>query len=84
MHVLTPQIVQLDKNLCYEEEQITIVDRQIKKLRSKEIASIKVIWQNHTTEEDTWEAEEAMRAKYPQLFEAQGETNYFKLRDRIS
>ena len=53
MHVLTPQIVQLDKNLCYEEEQITIVDRQIKKLQLKEIASIKVIWQNHTTEEDT-------------------------------
>ena len=35
-HVLAPQAVQLDENLCYEEEPIAIVDHRVKKLRSKE------------------------------------------------
>ena len=32
----------LDENLSYEEEPIAIQDREVHKLRSKEIASIKV------------------------------------------
>ena len=68
-HVLEPQTVQLDENLCYQEEPIAIVDRQAKKLRSKEITLVKVIWRNHTAEEATWESEDIMRSKYPHLFE---------------
>ena len=68
-HVLEPQTVQLDENLCYQEEPIAIVDRQVKKLRSKEITLVKVIWRNHTAEEATWESEDIMRSKYPHLFE---------------
>ncbi|XP_059315835.1 uncharacterized protein LOC132066556 [Lycium ferocissimum] len=34
--------VLLDENLSYEEDTIAILDRQVKKLRSKEIASVKV------------------------------------------
>ena len=68
-HVIQPQVVQLSEDLTYEEKPLAIVDRQIKKLRSKELASVKVIWQNHSGEEATWESEEAMRAKYPQLFQ---------------
>jgi len=30
----------LDQNLTFEEEPVTILDRQIRKLRSKEIASV--------------------------------------------
>ena len=32
----------LDENLSYEEEPVAILDREIHKLRSREIASIKV------------------------------------------
>ena len=32
----------LDENLFYEEEPVSILDREVRKLRSKEIASIKV------------------------------------------
>ena len=71
-HVLEPQIVQLDDNLCYEEEPITIVDRQVKKLHSKKVASVKVIWKNHASEEVTWESKNIMQSKYPYLFEPQG------------
>ena len=71
-HVIMPQTIQLDENLSYVEEPIAIVDRQVKKLRSKEVPSVKVIWRNHSREEATWELEDLMRSKYPQLFEARG------------
>ena len=41
-HVIQWDSVLLDQNLTFEEEPITILDRQIRKLRSKEIASVKV------------------------------------------
>ena len=34
--------VLLDENFSYEEEPIAILDREVRKLRSREIASIKV------------------------------------------
>ena len=43
LHVLAPQKVQLNADLSYEEEPVAIIDHQIKKLRSKEIASMKVL-----------------------------------------
>ena len=60
--------VLLDQNLTFEEEPITILDRQIRKLRSKEIASVKVQWKHRPVEEATWETESDMRSKYPHLF----------------
>ena len=38
--------VLLDENLSYEEEPVAILGREIRKLRSMEIASIKVQWKN--------------------------------------
>ena len=38
--------VLLDENLSYEEEPVAILDREVRKLRSREIASIKVQWKN--------------------------------------
>ncbi|XP_015072616.1 uncharacterized protein LOC107016764 [Solanum pennellii] len=68
-HVIQWDSVLLDKNLTFEEEPITILDRQIRKLRSKEIASVKVQWKHRPLEEATWETELDMRSKYPHLFE---------------
>ena len=56
--------VLLDENLSYEEEPVTILDREVCKLRSREIASIKVQWKNRPVEESTWEKEADMREKY--------------------
>ena len=39
-----------DENLSYEEEPIAILDREVCKLRSKEIASIKVQWKDRPIE----------------------------------
>ncbi|XP_070045390.1 uncharacterized protein [Nicotiana tomentosiformis] len=60
--------VQVTKDLSYEEVPVTILDRQVRKLRTKDVASVKVLWRNKNTEEMTWEAEEEMKSKYPYLF----------------
>ena len=68
-HVLQPQAVEVDFQMSYVEELIVVVDRQVRKLRSKEIPSIKVIWNHHGENEATWELEEDMRRLYPQHFQ---------------
>ena len=68
-HILQTQEIEVDKDLSYEEVPVAIVDRQIRKLRNKEIAMVKVQWRNHEVEECTWESEQSMKEKYPQLFE---------------
>ena len=45
--------VLLDENLSYEEEYVAILDREVRKLRSREIVSIKVQWKNRPVEEST-------------------------------
>ena len=45
--------VQVTEDLTYEEVPIAILDRQVKKLRNKEITSVKVLWRNQQAEEIT-------------------------------
>uniref|UniRef100_A0A1U7XEZ6 Uncharacterized protein LOC104238057 n=2 Tax=Nicotiana sylvestris TaxID=4096 RepID=A0A1U7XEZ6_NICSY len=68
--VLEAPTILLDEKLSYEEEPMAIVDRQVRKLRSKEIVFVKVLWRNHAVEEATWEIEDNMRVKYPYLFQS--------------
>ena len=49
-----------------------ILDREVRKLRSREIASMKVQWKNRAVEEATWEKEADMQEKYPHLFTDSG------------
>ena len=56
-------------NLSYEEVLVQILDRQVKKLRNKEVVSVKVIWKNHLVEGATWEAEADMKSHYPLFFD---------------
>ncbi|WMV46816.1 hypothetical protein MTR67_040201 [Solanum verrucosum] len=50
-----------DKDLKYKEEPIAILDRDVRKLRTKEIKSVKVQWKHRPVEEATWEIERDMR-----------------------
>ncbi|KAK4724383.1 hypothetical protein R3W88_027162 [Solanum pinnatisectum] len=65
-----------DKDLKYEEKLIAILDRDVRKLRTKEIKSMKVQWKHRPVEEATWEIERDMRDKYPQLFVDSGTTPF--------
>src|SRR5262249_58543165 len=64
--------LQLKENLTYEEHLVKILDQKTQKLRNKEIKYVKVLWRNHSHEEATWEAEEEMRDRYPNLFNEPG------------
>ncbi|XP_049372889.1 uncharacterized protein LOC125837867 [Solanum verrucosum] len=55
----------LDEDLQYEEEPVAILDRDVWKLRTKEIKSVKVQWKYRPVEEATCETEKDMRDKYP-------------------
>ena len=39
--------MQIDPKIFYKERPIAIVDQQVRKLRSKEVPSVKVIWEKH-------------------------------------
>ncbi|WMV40704.1 hypothetical protein MTR67_034089 [Solanum verrucosum] len=64
--------VGINDSLSYEEIPVHILDRQVRKLRTKEVASVKVLWRNQFVEETTWEAEDDMKQRYPHLFESGG------------
>ncbi|XP_070023267.1 uncharacterized protein [Nicotiana sylvestris] len=66
--IMPVETIEVNEELSYEEVLVAILDRQVRKLRNKEIAFMKVLWQNQQVEEATWEAEEEMRKKYPDLF----------------
>ncbi|XP_038902325.1 uncharacterized protein LOC120088961 [Benincasa hispida] len=68
-HVVDYEPLHLNENLSYEEEPIRILAREVKVLRNKEIALVKVLWQNHQFEEAMWERQDDMRMHYPELFQ---------------
>ncbi|XP_027155243.1 uncharacterized protein LOC113755438 [Coffea eugenioides] len=67
-HILQLESIEIDETLTYEEKPVKLLDRKVKKLRNKRIPLVKVLWRNHGQEEATWEVEEAIRGKYPDLF----------------
>ncbi|XP_027151875.1 uncharacterized protein LOC113751928 [Coffea eugenioides] len=67
-HVLPLEEIEVDETLTYEEGPVRILEREIKELRNKKIPLVKILWKNHGLEEATWELEEEMQEKYPDLF----------------
>ncbi|XP_059310133.1 uncharacterized protein LOC132061309 [Lycium ferocissimum] len=61
---------EVTEQLPYEEVPIAILDRQVRRFRTKDVASVKVLWRNKNMEEMTWEAEEDMKSRHPHLFPA--------------
>ncbi|KAK6131132.1 hypothetical protein DH2020_035131 [Rehmannia glutinosa] len=67
-HILKQEPIELKADLSYEEIPVEILLREVDKLRNKEISLVNVLWRNQSIEEATWEIEDEMRAKYPDLF----------------
>ena len=61
--------VQVQDNLTVETMHVRIMDREIKTLRGKDIALVKVVWLGAAGESITWELERKMRDSYPELFD---------------
>nr|GEZ78918.1 reverse transcriptase domain-containing protein [Tanacetum cinerariifolium] len=60
--------IEIDENLCFVEEPIVIVERDVKKLKRRRIPLVKVRWNSRQGAEYTWEREDQFRQKYPHLF----------------
>ena len=67
-HVLSYEPLELQPDLSYEVKPVKILERGIKELRTKQIPLVKVLWSNTAVEEATWELEDDMREKYPEIF----------------
>ncbi|GKA72536.1 putative reverse transcriptase domain-containing protein [Tanacetum coccineum] len=60
--------IEIDENLCFVEEPLEIVERDVKKLKRRRIPLVKVRWNSRQGAEYTWEREDQFRIKYPHLF----------------
>ncbi|GJY82093.1 hypothetical protein Tco_0494844 [Tanacetum coccineum] len=67
LHVPLDEI-KVDKTPFFVEEPVEIMDREIKSLKHSKISPVKVRWNSKCGPEFTWEREEYMKSKYPQLF----------------
>ncbi|GJY21357.1 hypothetical protein Tco_0393923 [Tanacetum coccineum] len=83
LHVPLDEI-KVDKTLRFVKEPVEIMDREIRKLKSRKIAFVKVRWNSKRGYEFTWEHEDQIRIKYPQLFVDRLLSMLVKSQDKIS
>ncbi|GJR14096.1 reverse transcriptase domain-containing protein [Tanacetum coccineum] len=67
LHVPLDEI-KVDKTLCFVEEPVEIMNREIRKLKRRKIVLVIVKWNLKRGPEFTSEHEDQIRIKYPQLF----------------
>ncbi|WMV08133.1 hypothetical protein MTR67_001518 [Solanum verrucosum] len=67
-YIIKCDSIVLDKDRQYEEKPIAILDRDVRKFRTKDIKFVKVQWKQCPVEEATWETKKDMLDKYPLLF----------------
>ncbi|GJR82370.1 hypothetical protein Tco_0153155 [Tanacetum coccineum] len=60
--------IKIDKTLRFVEEPVEIMDREVRSLKRSRIPLVKVRWNSKRGPEFTWEREDYMKSKYPQLF----------------
>ncbi|GKE80211.1 putative reverse transcriptase domain-containing protein, partial [Tanacetum coccineum] len=60
--------IKIDKTLRFVEKPVEILDREVKSLKRSRIALVKVRWESKRGPEFTWEREDYMKTKYPELF----------------
>ncbi|GJX44416.1 putative reverse transcriptase domain-containing protein [Tanacetum coccineum] len=58
----------VDDKLCFVEEPVEIMDREVKRLKQSHILIVKVRWNSRRGPEFTWEREDQFQKKYPHLF----------------
>ncbi|GJW60777.1 reverse transcriptase domain-containing protein [Tanacetum coccineum] len=64
--------VKINDKLHFVEEPTKIMDREVKKLKKRRIPIVKVRWNSRRGPKFTWEREDEMKRKYPQLFASYG------------
>ncbi|GKF02297.1 hypothetical protein Tco_0029220 [Tanacetum coccineum] len=67
LHVSLDEI-KIDKTLCFIKEPVEIMDCDVTSLKRSRIPIVKVRWNSKRGPKFTWEREEYMKSKFPQLF----------------
>ena len=62
---IEPTNIKLQSNLTYEEKSIQVLEEMKRVTRSKVIKFYKVVWNNHSEQDATWEREDYLREFYP-------------------
>ncbi|GKB70085.1 putative reverse transcriptase domain-containing protein [Tanacetum coccineum] len=57
--------IKIDKTLCFVEEHVEIMDREIRSLKRSKISLVKVRWNSKHGPDLIWEREDHMKSKYP-------------------
>ena len=75
--VIDIEKLQLEPDLVYPEYPIKIVDHKTRVTRNQTSDFYKLQWSNHSEREATWETEEFVRTKCPELLQAYRGTHQF-------
>ncbi|GKD76107.1 putative reverse transcriptase domain-containing protein [Tanacetum coccineum] len=67
LHVPLDEI-RVDNALHFVEAPVEIMDQEVRSLKRSKISLVKVRWNSKCGPEFTWEGEDHMKSKYPQLF----------------
>ena len=67
--VIDIEKLQVDPDLVYSEYPIKIVDHKTRVTWNQASKFYKVQWSNHSEREATWETEDFVRSKYPELLQ---------------
>jgi hypothetical protein len=67
-HQIELELIVVEQDLTLECRPVHILESSERVMRRRTIKYVKVLWTNQYEREDTWELEELMRQKYPELF----------------
>jgi hypothetical protein len=76
MNVVLPEVAPLEVDLRYLENPIKILGQKDRVTRHKMVKLFKIQWSNHTEEEATWESEDFLRSRHPDLFRSNLRTRF--------
>ena len=66
---IAPTNIELQSDLTYEEKPIRMLEEMERVTWSKVIKFYKVVWNNHSEQDPTWEREDYLREVYPAFYE---------------
>ena len=65
---IEPTSVKIQSNLTYEEKPIWVIEEMERVTRSKVVKFYKVVWNNHSEQDATWERDGFLRDAYPTFY----------------
>ena len=66
---IEPTSIKIQSDLTYEERPIKVLEEMERVTRSKVTKFYKVVWNNHSEQDATWEREDYLREVYPSFYE---------------